>query len=131
MFRIRTNRLRAAMAAALFSLTLAAPALAERGRWDDDDRYRRNYPVHRHDRRCDHDQRGDRHQRWGHERNWGRDRGHWQREHRRHEYGCRPCGRRWGNESHFHHHLASDHGVPYRAIPRALVAVDFGWLFHG
>jgi hypothetical protein len=141
MFQIRTTRLRAAMAAALVSLTLAAPALADRDRWDDDDR--RGYRVHRHDRRCDHDDRHGRDWRshWGHERRWdgGRrdwDRGHrdWDRGHRRyrdHDYGCRPCGRRWRSERDFHRHLRGHHHVSVPAIPRVLVAVDGGWLFRG
>ncbi len=148
MFRIRMNRLRAATAAALFSLTLAAPALADRDRWGDDDDHRRGVPVHRHDRRCDHDDRRGHYgrERWGHERGWrddhgwrgergwGRDRSWWDRgdrRHRGHEYGCRPCRRRWGSEDHFHRHLTQNHGVPYRAIPRVLISVDGGWMFGG
>lgn len=142
MFRIRMARLRAATAAALFSLTLASPALADRDRWDDDDR--RGYRMHRHDRSCDHDDRRGSHGHgdWGRERwrsdrgwgGWGYERGHWDRGHRRHrahEYGCRPCGRRWENEGRFHRHLMHSHGVPYRAIPRVLVFADWGWLFRG
>jgi hypothetical protein len=122
MFRIHMTRLRAATAAALFSFSLAAPALADRGDWRDDDR--RGYRVHRHDRRCDRDERGgyyghgdwDRGYRdrghWGHGR-WDRnfrDRSHWRRDDREHDYRCRPCGRRWRSERELHRHWEHHHG---------------------
>lgn len=152
MFRIRTTRLRAATAAALLSLSLATPALAG------DDRHR-GYRAHRHDGHCDHDRRGhggdrgrwDRggswHDRWDDrrdhrwDRRWERghrDRRHWDRwergHHRRHRderWGCRPCRRHWRSQRDFHRHIHQSHGLPYQAIPSAVVVVDWGWMFRG
>ncbi len=137
MFRIRMTRFRAAAATALLSLSLAAPALADHDDWRDDGYGpRRGYPVHRHERSCDHDdRRGDRGGYYDrHESRWNgfRGRSHYGRDSRhRDEYGCRPCGRRFSREGTFHRHLSDSHGVPYRAIPRVLVFVDWGWLFLG
>ena len=128
---IRMTRLRAAAAAALLSLTLAAPAFAGHDDGDDETGSGRGYPVYQHDRHCDRDDRGGR---GGYYGGWGdhRGRGTWDRSYRRHEeYGCRPCGRRWRDEDGFYRHLTRHHGVPYRAIPRMLVYVDWGWLFRG
>jgi hypothetical protein len=135
MARIKLTRVRAAAATALLSLTLAAPAFADHGDWNDDDRRRRGYPVHRHDRSCDHDRDG-----W--ER--GRDRGHWERGYygdrghyegrgqRNHdEYACRPCSKRWESRHRFHRHLSRHHGVPFWALPRVIVQTGWGWVFFG
>jgi hypothetical protein len=123
MFRIHISRIRAATAAALLSLSLAAPALAGHDDWNDGYGEGRGYPVHRHERSCDHERwRGND---YGDRGGYGRDRQH------REEYGCRPCGRRFSDESRFHRHLARQHGVPYWAIPRVLVYSDWGWIFRG
>ncbi|MBM4382274.1 MAG: hypothetical protein FJ091_02780 [Deltaproteobacteria bacterium] len=132
--RFQITRLRAAAAAALLSVSLAAPALAGHDDWDDDDyRYRRGYPVHEHGRHCDHDwDRGRRHWRGG----WGHDRGYYGRDYySRHDhdygYGCRPCGKRWGSRDKFHRHLRKYHGIPSHFVPNVVIAVDWGWLFRG
>jgi len=140
MLRNRTSRLGAAMAAALLSFSLAAPAFAEH---DDDDwrEGRRGYTVHRHGDHCDHDRDRD----WDRRRYGDRWRGgysDWERgrharyydggnRHYAHEYGCRPCGKRWRSQDKFHRHLTRHHHVPYHAIPRVVVFADWGWLFRG
>ena len=132
---IRMNRVGAAVAAGLLSLSLAGPALAD----DDDDgrRWRhRGYPVHQHDRHCDRDGHGQRGGYYGRgDHHYGRgDHGHGYRDRgdRHHaEYGCRPCGRRWRDRDKFDRHLSRHHDVPYWAVPRVLVYVDWGWLFRG
>jgi hypothetical protein len=122
MSRNSITRLRAATAAALLSLTLAAPAFAHDGD--------RGYPVYRHDERCDHDHgdwRGDRWRDRDYDRDgWGRDswsrdgwgRSGWNRDgdrryDRRGEYGCRPCNRRFTDRTQLYRHLAREHGVPF------------------
>jgi hypothetical protein len=140
----RITRLRAASAAALLSLSLAAPAFADHGDWGRDGR--RGYDVHRHDRSCDRDHRD-----WDRRdhRDWDRrdyrggwndryrdgNRGYWNRRDHRHRghdrYDCRRCGRRWSDERSFHGHLSNVHHVPFAAFPRVIVAVDGGWLFGG
>jgi hypothetical protein len=101
--------------------------------------------VHRHDRSCDRDgwhRRDARHDRrdWHRDRyaNRGRDYSYWDRwyrgDYRRHRderWGCRPCRRHWRSERDFHRHIYGSHGLPYRAIPGALVGVDWGWMFGG
>jgi hypothetical protein len=138
---MKISRMRAAVAAALLSFSLAAPAFADRG-WDDDDdwRHRRGYPVHEHGRHCDRghghghshgrDYYDDRDRGWG----WNHNRGYRYYSDRIHhdaDYGCGPCGRRWRSRDKFHRHLSSHHGVPYHAIPRVVVYMDWGWLFRG
>ena len=136
MARISGTRLRAAAGAALLTLSLASPALADR---DD----HRGYRMHRHDRSCDRD--GWRHDRRDYDR---RDHGYWQRgqrgysywdrwtrgDYRRHRderWGCRPCRTHWRSERDFHRHLHGRHGMPYQAIPGALVVANWGWMFGG
>jgi hypothetical protein len=133
--RFQITRLRAAAAAALLSVSLAAPAFADRD-WDDDDHYdRRGYPVHEHGRSCGRDwDRGGWYGRW--DRGWGRERGYYVRDYydhhdRDHDYGCRPCGKRWGSRDKFHRHLRKHHGIPSHFVPNVVVAVDWGWLFRG
>ena len=134
-------RLRAMAAAALLSLSLAAPALADDDDWYDRDHGRRGYPVHRHDRSCDRDDRysgGWGESRWGHGGHsgghgyYGEQRYYGSRGHRHGDaYGCRPCGRRWSSRDPFHHHLAHDHRVPFWAFPRVVVQMGWGWAFLG
>jgi hypothetical protein len=139
MLRNKPSRARAAAAATLLSLSLAAPALADDDWGDRGERH--GYPVHRHDRSCDHE--GRHHGQWGDSR-WsggghygGRDhRGgrhyHGGRRHRHGaSYGCRPCGRRWSSREPFHRHLAHAHRVPTWALPRVVVRTGWGWAFSG
>ena len=131
--RFQITRLRAAVDTALLSVSLAAPALAGRdGGWDDDHhRYRRGYPVHEHGRSCDHDwDRGDRRGRWDRDRGYyGRD--YYGRHDRDYDYGCRQCGKRWGDRDKFHRHLRRHHGIPSHFVPNVVIAVDWGWVFRG
>jgi hypothetical protein len=132
----KITRLRAALASALLTFSLAAPALAN-------DDWNRGYPVHRHDRSCDHDGwRGDRwrNERWDHGRWDRRDRHHGGRyygdrrgryERYGHEYYCRPCGRGWDGRSSFHRHLARQHHIPFWAFPRVIVETGWGWVYFG
>jgi len=150
MLRNRTSRLGAAIGAALLSLSLAAPALADhRDGWRGDDDDRRGYRVHRHGDHCDHDRDDrwsrDRDRRWDRDwdRSWDRDwdrrgyrtsggRHYYGRDDHRHgyAYGCRRCHKRWRNQDHFHRHLISQHDVPYYAIPQAVVFAGWGWDFR-
>jgi hypothetical protein len=138
--RFQITRLRAAAAAALLSVSLATPALARDDDWRDDG-YRRGYPVHEHGRHCDRDghdrwDRGDHGRHWDRDRRWHggyRDYGRRGYDHydRDYEYGCRPCGKRWGDRDKFHRHLRRHHGIASHFVPNVVVAVDWGWLFRG
>ena len=133
--RSKATRLRAAAATALLTLTLAAPALAGRGDWDDRHHGDRGYPVHRHDRSCGHDGwRDDRGHYDGGRRGYDRhdDRSHYGRHDRyEHAYNCRPCGRGWRSRDSFHRHLAHHHRIPFRLFPRVIVDTGWGWVFFG
>jgi hypothetical protein len=113
MLRSKRSSLRAAAATALLSLSLAAPAFAGHDDWRDD-HGRRGYRVHRHGDSCDfrgHDHRAHR------------------AHHRGHFFACRRCGKRWRSEARFHRHLHDHHRVAYHAIPRVIVAANWGWEF--
>jgi hypothetical protein len=123
----------AAIAAALLSFSLATPALADGRGWRGDDD-RRGHRDHRHGDHRDHDRDRQWDRRHG-DHDWDR-RGHrWHggrayygRDHGRgYEYGCRRHGKRWRDQGRFHHHLTSDHRVPYYAIPQAVVFAGWGW----